>query len=56
MSDHAHTAEPHDAELPLTADGFIADRQRFWHGFTRFVVTMTVSVVVLLILLALTLV
>ncbi|MBV9757424.1 MAG: aa3-type cytochrome c oxidase subunit IV [Alphaproteobacteria bacterium] len=56
MADHAHTVEPHDADVPLTPDAFIADRQQFWYGFTRFVVTMTVSVVVLLILLALFLV
>lgn len=56
MSDHAHPAEPHDTEIPLTPDAFIADRQRFWQGFTRFVVTMTGAVVLLLILLALFLV
>ena len=53
MADHAHIAEPHDQDIPLTPDAFIADRQRFWSGFTRFITTMTASVVVLLILLAL---
>ena len=56
MADHAHTAAPHDQNVALTPDAFIADRQRFWNGFTRFVVTTTFSVVVILVLLALFLV
>lgn len=59
MADHAHTADhAHIDELPrssapLTPDALIADRQRFWVSFTRFVVTCTAGVVILLLLLAL---
>lgn len=52
MADHAHTAEPHDTDVALTPDAFIADRQRFWSSFTRFVVTSTAFVIVTLVLLA----
>ena len=53
MADHAHSPEASQATLPLTPDAFIADRQHFWMGFTRFVVTCTGAVIALLILLAL---
>lgn len=55
MSDHAHTHDVAPA-APLTPDAFIADRQRFWVSFTRFVVVCTAAVVILLLLLALFLV
>lgn len=59
MADHAHIADHGHLEeigrpsAPLTPDAFIADRQRFWVSFTRFVVTCTAGVVILLLLLAL---
>lgn len=56
MADHAHSSEASQATLPLTPDAFIADRQEFWSGFTRFVVICAGAVIVLLILLALFLV
>ncbi len=34
-----------------TEDGFVADRQRFWDGFTRFTMGAVAVVVVLLLLL-----
>ncbi len=37
---------------PETEDAFLADRQRFWFGFTRFVMGIVVAIVVLLILMA----
>ena len=56
MSDHVHSHEATEATLPLTPDAFIADRQRFWDSFTRFVVTSAISIAVLLVLLAIFLV
>ena len=35
---------------PETEDAFLADRQRFWFGFTRFVTWNVVAIVVLLLL------
>lgn len=51
MSDHVHSHDATEA-APLTPDAFIADRQRFWDAFTRFVTFSTISVVVLLVVLA----
>ncbi len=53
MADHAHTHELTRASAPLTPDAMIADRQRFWVSFTRFVVVCTAGTVILLLLLAL---
>ena len=36
---------------PETEEAFLADRQRFWFGFTKFVVGNVVLIVIVLILL-----
>lgn len=41
---------------PETEDAFLADRQRFWFGFTRFTVGVVVVVVAVLILMTIFLV
>ena len=41
---------------PLTEDAFLADRQRFWGGFTSFTLIGVIFMVVLLILMAIFLV
>ncbi len=41
---------------PETEDAFLADRQRFWFGFTKFVMWNVVAIVVLLVLMAIFLV
>lgn len=41
---------------PTTAEGFIADRQHFWTGFTRFALYAAIGVIVLLVLMAIFLV
>ncbi len=41
---------------PTTAEGFLADRQRFWTGFTRFTVRAVIAIVVLLVMMAIFLV
>lgn len=56
VSDHAQFYEASRPSAPLTPDAFIADRQRFWVQFTRFLVICAGSTVVLLVLLALFLV
>lgn len=53
MADHVHREEVVGGAPPLTSDAFIADRQRFWSTFTRFVTGCTAAVVVVLVLLAL---
>ena len=46
------------AQHPLTVSGpksqedFLADRERFWHGWTRFTVGVVIFLVVLLVLMA----
>ena len=35
---------------PATEDAFLADRQRFWFGFTRFTIGVVVVVILALIL------
>jgi hypothetical protein len=50
MSEHSHAASP-----PMrveTPEAFLADRQRFWSGFTHFTLGCVIFVVVLLILMA----
>ncbi len=50
MAEHSTTAStPIDAETP---EEFLADRQRFWNGFTQFTLWSVVFLVVLLILMA----
>jgi hypothetical protein len=50
MSDHSHAVSPSSqAETP---EAFLADRIGFWHGFTHFTLWATISIVVLLILMA----
>jgi hypothetical protein len=46
MSEHSHVVDPTSrAETP---DAFLADRQRFWTGFTHFTLgTVIVAVLVL---------
>ena len=47
MSDHATTAQPPaQAETP---EAFLADRQRFWNGFTHFTLWTVICIVVLLV-------
>ncbi len=41
---------------PVTADAFLADRERFWHSWGRFVMAAVTAVVVLLVLMAIFLV
>ncbi len=41
---------------PLTEDAFLADRQRFWGGFTTFTLISVIFLVVLLVLMAIFLV
>ncbi len=36
---------------PTTPDAFVADRQHFWSGFTRFIVGGVVAVIVILLFL-----
>jgi hypothetical protein len=35
---------------PLTAEAFMATREKFWHGFTKFTVNAVIGVVALVIL------
>ena len=47
MSDHSHAASP-----PMgveTPDAFLADRQSFWNGFTRFTLWVVIFIVLLLV-------
>lgn len=41
---------PVTATGPETEDAFLADRQRFWMGFTSFVLGAVVAVIILLVL------
>jgi hypothetical protein len=50
MSDHSHAANPPmQAETP---EDFLADRQSFWNGFTKFTLGVVIFLVLLLIALA----
>lgn len=54
MSQHATTAHP---VTPVeTPEAFLADRQRFWDGFTHFTLGSTIAIIILLILMAIFLV
>lgn len=54
MSDHATTAHP---VTPVeTPEAFLADRQRFWSGFTHFTLGVVIAIVILLVLMAIFLV
>jgi hypothetical protein len=37
---------------PETPDAFVADRQRFWHGFTNFTLGGVIFMIVLLVAMA----
>ncbi|HTI82850.1 MAG TPA: hypothetical protein VL614_20550 [Acetobacteraceae bacterium] len=50
MSDH--TATTHPVTQEETPEAFLADRERFWSGFTHFTLGSTIFIVVLLILMA----
>jgi hypothetical protein len=39
------------ATAPTTAEGFLADRLRFWHSATKFMTNVAVALVVLLLFL-----
>jgi hypothetical protein len=50
MSDHTHVASPPmRAETP---EAFLADRQRFWSGFTNFTLGSVIFIIVVLVLMA----
>jgi hypothetical protein len=47
MSEHSHAVQPPtQAETP---DAFLADRQMFWNGFTKFTLGCVIFVVLLLV-------
>jgi hypothetical protein len=47
MSEHSHAVTP---SMPVeTPEAFLADRQRFWYGFTKFTLSCVIFVVLLLI-------
>ena len=47
MSDHSTTANPPTrAETP---EAFLADRQRFWDGFTHFTLGTVICIIILLV-------
>ena len=47
MSDHTHAARP---SLPTeTPEAFLADRQSFWVGFTKFTLWVVIFIILLLI-------
>ena len=47
MSGHSHaTLPPMQAETP---EAFLADRESFWHGFTRFTLWVVIFLVLLLV-------
>ena len=45
-------ANPSSSAHPLTEREFLADRQRFWAGFTHFTVVAASGVALLLVLMA----
>jgi hypothetical protein len=47
MSDHSHTAHP--SMRTETPEAFLADRQRFWNGFTQFTLGSVIFVILLLV-------
>ena len=53
MADHSTLATHPAANAPETPEAFLADRQRFWNGFTHFTLGSLIFVVVLLVLMAL---
>ncbi len=52
MSDHSTTATASPVTRVETPEAFLADRQRFWSGFTHFTLGSVISVIVLLVLMA----
>lgn len=50
MSDYSHAASPPmQAETP---EAFLADRQSFWNGFTKFTLGVVIFIIVLLVAMA----
>jgi hypothetical protein len=47
MAEHSTTFQG-----PETPDAFLADRQRFWHGFTNFTLGGVIFMIVLLVAMA----
>ena len=47
MSDHSHAAPARGADE--TPEAFLADRQGFWNGFTRFTLWSVIFLVLLLV-------
>ena len=48
MSDHSHAAHPSSTRAE-TPEAFLADRQSFWSGFTRFTLWSVVIIVLILV-------
>ncbi len=53
MADHSTLATRPAANAPETPEAFLADRQRFWSGFTHFTLASLIFVVAVLVLMAL---
>ncbi len=53
MAEHSTLATQPAGNSPETPEAFLADRQRFWNGFTHFTLGSLISVVVVLVLMAL---
>jgi hypothetical protein len=47
MSEHSHATHPPMQDETL--DAFLADRQRFWSGFTHFTLGSVILVIVILV-------
>ncbi len=54
MSDHSTTATNTMARVE-TPEAFLADRQRFWSGFTHFTLGVVIAIILLLVFLAIVL-
>ena len=52
MAEHSTLATQPAAHAPETPEAFLADRQRFWSGFTHFTLASLITVVVVLVLMA----
>ena len=53
MAEHSTLATQPAGHAPETPEAFLADRQRFWSGFTHFTLASLIFVVALLVLMAL---
>lgn len=49
MSDHSTTAPSPMTRRSETPEAFLADRQRFWSGFTHFTLFAVIFIVLLLV-------